>query len=195
MKLQIILHKSFAILLHNYLQILLHYTWYRSREIWASLVNLTTNNIPLAKSLYIQGWQKSKYRTLNGYISWMIFTIKWKCKNHRKIVLCSGYTAMYVFTLQSCMTTIFLVSGLGVQDKHYGLPEFPIWLHVISCCEFGLKQRWSYLSQEHLMNGNNKFQILLPLFSLTFVKIHVQPLSSMLQKCMQNAGAYVKIWH
>jgi len=30
---------------------------------------------------------------------------------------------------------------------------------------------------------------------LNFVRIRVQPVSSMLQKCMQNAGAYVKIWH
>lgn len=115
-------------------------------------------------------WQKSKHSTLNGYISCMVFIIKWKCKNRSKIVLCSGYTDMYVFTLQSCMTTIFLVSGLGVQDKHDGLPEFPVWLYVISCCEFGPKQRCSYLCQlcqEHLMNGNNKFQILLPLCSLT----------------------------
>jgi hypothetical protein len=58
MKLQIILHKSCVILLHNYIQILLHYTWYRSLEKSASLVNLTTNSIPLAKYVYIWGDRK-----------------------------------------------------------------------------------------------------------------------------------------
>jgi hypothetical protein len=62
------------------------------------------------------------------------------------------------------LTVILLLGGLGVQDK--GLRQIPIWLQfLIGDCT---KQETYRQKQSTLGEMNNKFEMLLVLFLLTF---------------------------
>jgi len=60
------------------------------------------------------------------------------------------------------LTTIFLVRELGIKDQQLALQGPNLIFGVWS------KRRSTSQNQEHLMNWNNKFFILLPLFLLKY---------------------------
>ena len=60
------------------------------------------------------------------------------------------------FLLMQGLTTIFLVSGMGVKGQHNGL----ILLHEASFCGVGLKMKYTDQNQENLLHCNNKSEII-----------------------------------
>jgi hypothetical protein len=56
-----------------------------------------------------------------------------------------------------------MVCGLGVEDQHNDLHEASVSIYEISFVRIGPNKQSTCQSEEHLMNCNNKFEILLPL--------------------------------
>jgi hypothetical protein len=65
------------------------------------------------------------------------------------------------FMFVSGLTTILLVSGLGVEDRQKCLCEVPILLHVTFFLFLRILAKGEVYpsKQEHFMNWNNKFEV------------------------------------
>ena len=56
-----------------------------------------------------------------------------------------------------------MVCGLGVEDQHNVLHEASVSINEIYFLRIGPNRQSTHQNVEHLMNCNNKFEILLPL--------------------------------
>ena len=104
-----------------------------------------------------------------------------------------------MFKFQYGWQSIFPVGGLGVEDQ-----QWPPRISDLTACVcfflgggggVGPKRKSTDQNQEHLMNWNKRFEILVPLFLLSCWRKSVESASCRLQKCAQNTGAYAKICH
>jgi hypothetical protein len=81
------------------------------------------------------------------------------------------------------LTTIFLVSGLGVQDQQ----KSPVLFYVVYSRGAGPQTKFSYENQEDSVNWNDIFETLLPLVTVNPYGTALS-LSSRSQNCVQNCG-------
>jgi hypothetical protein len=90
----------------------------------------------------------------------------------------NGTPQHLLFPFVYCLKTILLVGGLGVADK-------PHVFHGICFCGAGPRRKSAVQNQEHLMNWNNKFEILFR--SCSFLKekspLYVFQIAEFYAKC------------
>ena len=95
------------------------------------------------------------------------------------------------FMFVSGLTTILLVSGLGVEDRQKCLCEVPILLHVTFFLFLRILAKGEVYpsKQDHFMNWNNKFEVFF--FFLLFLLTSYSKVPSL---CISGCRSVCRTW-